>query len=65
MAKIEQASTVTEARVATALIENSIELISLEQRQTLGGEMSAIMAEELPHRKIGRLSQNWHSVSEQ
>jgi hypothetical protein len=65
IAKIEQASTVTEARVATALIENSIELISLEQRQTLGGKMSAIMAEELPHRKIVPLSQNWHSVSEQ
>jgi hypothetical protein len=37
MAKIEQASTVTEAKVATALIESNIVLISLEQRMTMGG----------------------------
>jgi hypothetical protein len=37
MAKIEQASAVTEARVATAFIESSIVQISLEQWQSIGG----------------------------
>jgi len=54
---------VTEARVATALIESNIVLNSLEQRLFLAGEMSAIMAREFPHRKIVRLSQNWHTTS--
>jgi hypothetical protein len=63
MAKIEQASTVTEARVATALIESNMVLISFEQRLFLALKMSAIMAREFPHRKIVRLSQNWHTTS--
>jgi len=48
MAKIEQASTATDARVANALIESSIIVISLEQCASIGGEMSTIMTEAFP-----------------